>query len=194
MKHLFTFIFILGLTFNALAQEGYQVGQTITGLSVGGKALSDFSSSKVVVVAFVNKNCPNSRLYESRLSKMANSYSSRGVSFLFISPTISMEESVGATKTIADKVPAEDANLPIISDEGQKLSRQFGATKTPEVFVLHNVNGAFILKYKGAIDDNQQLETSVKNAYLQDALNALLANQAVAAGEKRAMGCMIKRF
>ncbi|PIQ21955.1 MAG: thioredoxin family protein, partial [Cytophagales bacterium CG18_big_fil_WC_8_21_14_2_50_42_9] len=95
---------------------------------------------------------------------------------------------------LADKVPAESANLPLIPDPEQEVSRQFGATKTPEAFLLQNQNGSFVLKYKGAIDDNPQLETSVRQAYLQNALIAVLANKPVPAPEIHAIGCMIKKF
>ncbi len=38
----------------------------------------------------------------------------------------------------------------------------FGATKTPETFVLQNNGaGAFVLKYRGAIDDNPQVAREV---------------------------------
>ena len=90
--------------------------------------------------------------------------------------------------------PAGNDNLKLIPDDGQKISQQFGATKTPEAFVLQNVNGSFILKYKGAIDDNPQLESSVREPYLRNAIDAVVANRAVAVPEKRALGCMIKRF
>jgi thiol-disulfide isomerase/thioredoxin len=149
--------------------------------------LADYGNTKAVAVIFLNRSCPNSRLYENRLSQLATNYAAKGVTFLFINPAISMEEG-------SSNAAAGNANLKLLPDNGQKISQQFGATKTPEAFVLQNVNGSFVLKYKGAIDDNPQLESSVKEPYLRNALDAVLANQAVPVPEKRALGCMIKRF
>ena len=200
MKYIFTLLFAWALALAVYAQQpGYQVGQTVanyTLISEGGApvSLTDFTSGKAVVVVFVNKNCPNSRLYEKRLSSLAAAYANKGVTFMFINPTISLELGGTQAKALADKVSAEPANLPLLPDPEQKVSLQFGATKTPEAFLLQNQNNTFILKYKGAIDDNPQLETSVRQTYLQNALDAVLANKPVALPENRASGCMIKRF
>jgi len=200
MKYIFTLFFTLALALTTYAQQaGYQVGQTaanFTLISESGApvSLTDFTSGKAVVVVFVNKNCPNSRLYEKRMSDLAAAYANKGVTFMFINPTISLELGGTQAKALADKVMAEPANLPLLPDPEQKVSLQFGATKTPEAFLLQNQNGTFVLKYKGAIDDNPQLETSVRQTYLLNALDAVLANKPIALTEKRATGCMIKRF
>lgn len=195
MKNIFTLIIAFYFSLAAFAQQGgNQASQTISNFSLAqesGKtvSLSDYSSSKAVVVIFVNNNCPNSRLYEKRLSSLAATYANQGVSFIFITPAISMEQ--GETP---EKVTAALANLTIVPDDRQKVSQQFGATKTPEAFLLQPVNGSFTVKYTGAIDDNPQLESGVKQAYLRHALDAVLTNQTIPVTEKHATGCMIKRF
>jgi len=200
MKYLFTLIFSLTLFLTGFAQqEGYPVGQTVENFTLTSAnnspvSLTDYTSQKAVVLVFVNEICPNSRLYEKRLSNLAATYANRGVTFLFVNPTISLELGGAQAKTLADKVPTETTSLSLFQDTEQKVSRQFGATKTPEAFVLQNQNNSFVLKYKGSIDDNPQLETSVRQAYLQNALDAVLANKPVPTPEKRATGCMIKRF
>jgi len=200
MKYIYTLILFFTLCLTGFAQqEGYELGQTVRNFTLANESgkpvsLTDFTSGKAVVVVFVNEICPNSRLYEKRLRDLATAYANQGVTFLFVNPRISLELGGAQAKTLADKVPAESANLPFLPDPEQKVSRQFGATKTPEAFLLQNQNGSFVLKYKGAIDDNPQLETSVRQAYLQNALNAVLANKPVSTPEKRATGCIIKRF
>ena len=187
MKYLFLLTFILTLSGKVFAQQGgYQIGQPVKDFTI----LADYGSMKAVAVIFMNPNCPNSRLYESRISNLANAYKAKGVNFIFINAPISMQDAGEA----GDKAAASNSNLNMLADTDQKLSKQFGASRTPEAFVLHNVNGSFVLKYKGAIDDNPQLEASVKEAYLRNALDAVLANRAVPLAEKRAVGCMVKRF
>jgi len=181
----------LTLSVAAFAQQGgYQIGQTIKDFTV----LTDYSSTKAVAVVFMNRNCPNSRLYENRLSNLANAYAAKGISFIFINAAISMDDAGAPGQENSNKAAAGDGKIKLLPDNDQKLSQQFGATKTPEVFVLQNGNDGFVLKYKGAIDDNPQLENSVKEPFLRNALEAIIANRAVATPEKRATGCMIKRF
>jgi peroxiredoxin len=81
--------------------------------------------------------------------------------------------------------------FPYLVDAGGITSKQFGASKTPESFVLKNIKGSFVLYYKGAIDDNPQTANDVSTFYLKDAINSLLSNSPLKVSEKRASGCMI---
>lgn len=183
MKFIYVLALILLTGSRLLAQtNGYQVGQSIENFT-----LPLVAGDKVVVVVFTNKSCPYSRLYEKRLQKLASEYSGKGAKFLFLSPAIGMEPG----NKVSD---ASGSGLPYITDTDQRMSRQFGATKTPESFVLQLINSTYILRYKGAIDDNPQLETGVKETYLKNALDDVLTNQRPAITEKRATGCMIKRL
>jgi len=94
---------------------------------------------------------------------------------------------------MAEAAKERDYQSPYLSDANQSVSDKFGATKTPEVFVLKNQGGNFVLKYKGAIDDNPQVANDVTSSYLKDALESILSNQPVKITEKRATGCMIHR-
>jgi len=144
------------------------------------------------VLVFTNNQCPYAKLYEKRLVNLNNLYQDRGVRFVFVNPTLGQ---TGETVSdMAQKVTEANLHFPYLADEGQQVSQAFGATKTPEVFVLHNVNGEFLLKYKGAIDDNPQLETGVKENYLKNAIEAVLGNRNIEAFDQRATGCLIKKF
>lgn len=181
MKSIFTLVLVFLAWGQLRAQTGgYRVGEPIENFT-----LPLTGNDKVVVVVFTNKLCPYSRLYENRLQQIAAQYTSQGAKFLFVSPAIGMEQGETAGS-------ASSANIPYIADNDQKVSKQFGATKTPEVFVLQRQNSALILRYKGAIDDNPQLETAVKTAYLKQALDAVLAYQTPAVTLKRATGCTIR--
>ena len=168
---------------------GYQVGQKVENFTLLTEA-----NQKAIVLVFTNKLCPYSQLYEARLQQLNDQYTGQGVKFLFIAPAIGTAQSEAAKNILPNTGTTTAAGFSYLSDPDQKVGRQFGATKTPEVFVLQPQNGAFILRYKGAIDDNPQLATSVKEKYLRNALDAVLTNQAPSLPEKRATGCTIKRF
>ncbi|WP_242922922.1 thioredoxin family protein [Pontibacter liquoris] len=196
MKRFAAFAATLLITVSAFAQAGgYQLGEKVADFSLkdgSSKAtsLSDFGSNQTVVLVFTNNNCPYAKLYEKRLVSLANAYGSKGVQFVFINPSVGSGD---GSETLAD-MAAKNYSFPYLADEGQKVSGQFGATKTPEAFVLQNSDGGFVLKYKGAIDDNPQLESGVKEFYLKRVLDEVLANKTVTTLGKRPTGCLIKKY
>jgi len=156
-------------------------------------ALSSYADRKAVVVVFVNPSCAFSKLYQGRLNELKAKYSGRGVEFMFINAPINLEAS---TDTDADKMKVKTAGneLAYLTDEGQKASTMLGATKTPEAFLLVPAGSGFTVRYKGAIDDNAQVESYVKEAYLAQALDNILAGKPAGVTDKRAAGCLIKKF
>ena len=157
-------------------------------------ALKSYAGSKAVVVVFINPTCAFSKLYQNRLSALSAEYAAKGVQFLFVNAPINLEASADTGDAEKLKVKATGADLPLLTDEGQKVSNLLGATKTPEAVVLQPAGDGFAIRYKGAIDDNPQVEAYVKEKYLEQALNNLLAGRPVGVADKRAAGCLIKKF
>lgn len=194
MKHLALLATALFLSVAAFAQSGaYKLGDKVADFSLKGSnnqatSLQNYADSKAVVLVFTNTQCPYSKLYENRLVSLANSYAGKGVQFIFINP------SVGDNGETLEGMAAKKYSFPYLTDEGQAVSKRFGATKTPEVFVLQNEGKDLVLKYRGAIDDNPQVESGVKNFYLRSVIDSVLANKTVATLERRATGCLIKRY
>lgn len=160
--------------------------------AVGGKTISlaDYKGQKAVVLIFTSNYCPYSRLYEARIQALVNKYNGQGVAFLMINsndPEQHKEESEASMKE-----KAQDWGVPYLSDKGQVAAKKYGASKTPEVFVLSPRGGAFTVFYSGALDDNPQIAEDVNQAYLQQALDGLLSGKTVAVKTKRPVGCMIK--
>lgn len=149
-------------------------------------SLRSYASSKAVVIAFVNPSCAFSKLYRDRFRAMTAAYKERGVQFIFINAPINLENGQGVD-------PGDAASLPFFTDEGQKVSTMLGVTKTPEVVLLQPVGDGFAVRYKGAIDDNPQVEGYVKERYLATALDDVLAGRPNSVADKRAAGCLIKR-
>ena len=74
----------------------------------------------------------------------------------------------------------------------QKIYPQYGATKTPHVYVLEKTRKGNEVKYIGAIDDNYKDAAAVKTKYVENAVDALLSGKEVEQKETRAIGCSIK--
>ena len=70
----------------------------------------------------------------------------------------------------------------------QKVSRSYGPTRTPHVFVFDRQRK---LRYEGAIDDAEKPEL-VKSRYTCDAIEALLKGSKVSVERTEPIGCSIK--
>jgi len=185
-------------TFRAVAQSGYAVGAPVAPFALkssDGKtvSLADFAGAKAGVVVFTNPYCPYTKLYEQRLVTLAKAGEALNIRYVFVNPM------PGEKPTAAQQVAATGsgdgmAGLPVFNDDKQVLTKAFGATKTPEAFVVQPGGGTFALRYRGAIDDNPQVAGDVREAYLKLAVEALGAGKAIAPGDHRAPGCLIKTF
>ncbi len=80
-----------------------------------------------------------------------------------------------------------------LHDETQEVAKQFGATRTPHVYVLkRGESGAFEVAYIGAIDDNYDEPTMVKSRFVEDAIQALMDGKQPDPAKVKAIGCTIK--
>ena len=83
-------------------------------------------------------------------------------------------------------------DFPYLLDEGQKIYPQYGATKTPHVYVLQNTDQGTIVQYIGAIDDNYSDADAVTEKYVENAVDALLNSEEIKVKTTKAIGCSIK--
>ena len=156
-------------------------------------SLSSYAGSKAVVVVFINQNCAFSKLYQGRLSSLASTYGGRGVQFLFIDTPINLDAAnAGDPQKLT--LQSSSGGITYLTDDEAKVSTLLGATKTPEVVVLQPAGNGFAVRYKGGIDDNPQMASDVRQPYLAQALDHLLAGQPAGVPDNRPNGCLIKKF
>ena len=86
---------------------------------------------------------------------------------------------------------AADKGFPFhyLMDEGQKIYPQYGASRTPEIYLI-DADG--VLRYHGAIDDNAQDASAVTVNYVEKAVEALENGQDPDPADVKAIGCTIK--
>ena len=82
--------------------------------------------------------------------------------------------------------------FPYLMDVDQKIYPQYGATKTPHVYVLESTNSGPVVRYIGGIDDNYKDATLVKTNYVEEAIEALKSGVAIKQTKTKAIGCSIK--
>ena len=72
-------------------------------------------------------------------------------------------------------------------DESQSIGKAYGATNTPQFFVLDKNRK---IAYMGAMDDSQK-EENVKVKYLRNAVDAVLKGESPEVTETQPKGCGI---
>lgn len=175
----------------------YGIGDSVADFklkNVDGKmvALSDYKSSKGVIVIFDCNTCPYSKAYNDRIIALNKKYASKGFPVVTINandPEISAGDSFEEMAALAKR---KGYDFPYLVDETQSVARAFGATNTPHVFVLKNEGGEFRVAYIGAIDDNSRDASAATKKYVEEAVDALLSNKAVPSQKTKAIGCTIK--
>ena len=183
--------FILGDT---VLSDGYQPGDKATDFklkSVDGKnySMSDYKDAKGFIVVFTCNTCPFAVKYEDRVNALAKKYKPKGYVLLAINSNDPEVQPDDTFPKMQAKAKAEGFVFPYLVDEGQKIYPQYGATKTPHVFLLDK---NLIVKYIGAIDDNPDDAPAVKEKYLENAIASLESGRDPSPSVTKAIGCSIK--
>ncbi|MFL0352206.1 thioredoxin family protein [Xanthomarina sp. GH4-25] len=183
--------------FTSLDSPGYKVGDIATDFNlenVDGNmvSLSNYPESKGFIIIFTCNTCPYAVAYEDRVVALNKKYAALGYPVIAImpnSPTASPGDNMDAMKA---RAKAKGFNFPYLLDKGQKVYPEYGASRTPHVYVLQKTNKGNQVKYIGAIDDNYQHPESVNQKYVENAVDALLAGKPIQETHTRAIGCTIK--
>ncbi|HSB35820.1 MAG TPA: thioredoxin family protein [Thermoanaerobaculia bacterium] len=141
--------------------------------------------SRAVAVIFVATKCPVSNAYNARMAAIGREYAGRGIAVAGIN-----SNKTEPAAEVAEHAKKAGFPFPVAKDDRNKVADAWGATKTPEVFV---VDPGGTLLYHGRIDENQDHPDAVKSPDLRNALDAVLAGRPVPAPVTKAFGCTIKR-
>ena len=176
---------------------GYQIGDTVAGFklkNVNGKMVSmaDYKTAKGFIIVFTCNHCPFSKAYEQRIIDLNTFYAPKGYPVLAISSNdkdVAPEDSYENMQALAkDKQYA----FPYLYDEKQAVAKIFGATRTPQIFILNKEKKGSVLVYTGAIDDNTDSPADVTTKYVQNAMKEILSGKPVEQNFTKAVGCSIK--
>jgi thiol-disulfide isomerase/thioredoxin len=142
----------------------------------------------VVVVVFLANHCPVVINTEDRINDFVEDYKGKSVKLvgLCVETNRASVDDLNAIKARA--VKDKKYTYTYGYDESQDIGKKYGATNTPQVFVLDKDR---VIRYMGLIDDNHNNESKVTKRYLRDAVDALLAGKEIAVKETRPFGCGI---
>ena len=194
MKRIGFFFFFLSVLLSITNPTGYKVGDKATDFklkSVDNKmySMSDYKDAKGFIVVFTCNHCPFAVKYEDRIIDLAKKYKSKGYILLAINPNDPAAQPDDSFELMQKRAKEKKFTFPYLFDEGQKIYPQYGATKTPHVFLLDK---NLVVKYIGAIDDNVEDASQVKEKYLENAIAALEKGEEPTPNTTKAIGCSIK--
>lgn len=188
------FLFLLFSVFWSSAPTGYQPGDVATDfelMSTDGKIvrMADYPDAKGFIIVFTCNHCPFAIKYEDRINALAKEYGPKGYVLLAINPNDPAVQPEDSFERMRERATEKSFAFPYLFDKGQTVFPQYGATKTPHVFLLDSKR---VVKYIGAIDDNVEDASAVTKTYLADAIAALEKGTNPEPSITKAIGCSIK--
>jgi peroxiredoxin len=175
----------------------------MTNLQIGDKAISfklqgvdgiehslnDYSKKNAVVVIFSCNHCPYVQAWQDRMVQIQSAYMSKGVQLIAINANDASKYPDDSFAKMKERAREKSFNFPYLYDETQKVARAYAAQRTPEVFLFDKSS---TLQYHGSIDDNYDDPAAVKEHYLRNALDSVLAGTKAPVSETKPVGCTVK--
>lgn len=177
--------------------QGYKIGSEATDFklkNVDGKlvSLSDYTNAKGYIVIFTCNTCPYSKLYEERIIALDQRYKSQGFPVIAINPNDAKVQPEDSFERMQERAREKGFTFPYLIDETQDITRSYGATRTPHVFILEKTGGKNKVAYIGAIDNNHKSAKDADVKYVENAVDTLLRGGKIKENFTKAIGCTIK--
>jgi metal-sulfur cluster biosynthetic enzyme len=156
---------------------------------VSGQRVSiDYASNAVTVVVFTSNGCPYALAWHDRIHSLATSYASQGVQLVQVvcnDDDLQPKDSLEGMRT---RLAAGEVRGTYVKDARQSVTAAFGATATPEVFV---VDAQGLIRYHGAPDADY--DDPCQNAqFVREAIDGVLSGQTVHRATTSPAGCSVK--
>lgn len=177
--------------------NGYQPGSLVKDFSLKNVdqkevSMNDYERAKGYVVIFTCNTCPVAKAYEERMIALHHQYASRGFPVIAINPNDPEVSKGDAFQAMQERAKSKKYPFAYLSDPGQVVTKQFGAERTPHVFLVSKTSDGNKVAYIGAIDNDTENTNTDKAKYLDDAINSLLAGEQPKVTFTKAVGCSIK--
>lgn len=190
----FTNFVIIPIIFGFLLNMG-DPSKTIQDFSlknVDNKTISTkaFPDAKGFIVVFICNECPFAKLYSKRLNELSTKYKALDVPLLAINSMDTLVYEDESFKDMQLKAKDDKFKFPYLHDVDQLVAKNFNAEHTPSAFILWKEQNRWVIKYKGAIDDNGQ-NPFIATPYVANNVDALLKNLPVILNETLSFGCRI---
>lgn len=154
----------------------------------GGEVTLDPAAAAATVVVFTANGCPYALAWHDRIQQVARDYAGRDVTVIQVVGNDETGHPEDSPASMQRRVDDGEIAGPYLRDADQVAVAAYGATATPEVFVLDRQG---IVRYHGAPDADH--DNPAANAqWIRDALDDLLAGRDVARPTTSPAGCSTK--
>lgn len=197
MKKLFI-LFLLSIGSLAKAQTaGYKIGDVAADFSlknINGKsvALADMASAKGYIIVFTCNTCPYAIAYEDRIIALNKKYAALGYPVVAINPNDPNRQPGDSFEKMQQRAKEKGFNFPYLMDPDHVITKQFGANRTPHIFLLQKTGKGNIVQYIGAIDSDTEGKNPDKIKYVENAIDAIASGKTPEVTTTKAIGCTIK--
>jgi peroxiredoxin len=175
---------------------GYKIGDSIQDFSLMNindtmVSLADYEDAKGFIIVFTCNTCPYSIANEDRIIALDKKYKTQGFPVIAINPNDPVVVPDDSFEKMKVRVQEKGFTFPYLLDIGQKVYPKFGATKTPEVYIVTQKD--LKVQYIGAIDNSSRDANKVTEKYVENAVAALLVGKKIEKTKTSAIGCSIKK-
>lgn len=159
---------------------------------VSGKGISIKEAMKEngVLVMFSCNTCPYVIKNQERTKAIAEYAQKNGMGVILFNSNEAKRDSDDSFEAMQEYAKKQGYNWYYAADAKSTIANAFGATRTPEVFLI---NKAGVIVYKGAIDDNPSEAENVKRQHLKIAIDEVSKGKTISVKESKSVGCSIKR-
>lgn len=150
----------------------------------------EFTNAPALLVAFICPHCPFARHVRQGFSRFAKEYQERGLVVFGVNSNDELAFPDDDLEGMKGEAAEAGYTFPYLRDESQQVAQAFRAACTPDLFLFSRDRR---LAYRGQFDDSRPGNGKpVNGADLRNAVDAVLAGQAVPEPQKPSIGCNIK--
>jgi hypothetical protein len=171
---------------SALPETGYQTTDVLSGKTY---TLQELKTKNGLLVIFTCNTCPFVLKNSNRTREILDVAQDEGIGVMMVNANEAQRD--GADSKAQMKAFAEEHDYPnYVIDAGSALADAFHAQHTPQVFLFDSQG---LLVYEGAMDDSPANPEAAKKIYLKDAMEHMVAGEAINPNQTKSLGCSIKR-
>ena len=152
--------------------------------------LSDLKSDTATLIVFMCNHCPYVIHVLPQLIKIANEYTSKGVSFIAINSNDIIRYPEDSPENMIKLVQEYNIPFPYLFDESQDVARSYHAECTPDFNIFNNEMRCV---YRGQIDSSRPGNNKNNDgADIRKVLDQIINQETISSAQTPSTGCSIK--
>jgi peroxiredoxin len=154
-------------------------------------SLDSFADNEVLLVVFTCNHCPYAKAKFDHLNELADEFDDAAVVGINsnANPEYPDDDYESMVELVDEGIIDYDAYL---YDETQTVAREYGAVCTPDPFLFAREGDEWTLAYHGRLDDALNPDDEPTEFYAREAIESVLAGEAVEHDDLPSRGCSIK--